>query len=427
MSSEAEAPETTARVDAEVSGAAGDQVDAGALISELEGDLITFRRDIHAHPELSWKEERTTERIIAELEAVGLQPQRFPETTGVWVDVGPEDDQAPYAAAFRGDIDALPIVETTGLEYASQNEGVAHSCGHDIHTTVMLGLARALHQLHTQRIAAGHTAGLGARVRIIFQPAEEQFPGGAKEAVRQGLLQPVPRIFALHCDPKLTVGAIGTRIGPITSAGDLVRVEVTGRGGHTSRPHLTEDVVGALGHIATMVPAVLARRIDVRSGVSLVWGHIEAGNAANAIPSVGTLHGTMRVLDIDAWKEAGGYLSAIVQEAAAPYGVDVALDHVRGVPPVSNTSAETAIVDEAAKRVLGRRNLTLAEQSMGGEDFGWMTQEVPGSMFRLGTKTPDGEDYDLHRGDYIPDERAIAVGVKVMTAVAETCISEARP
>lgn len=420
MSFEDETADVTARIDAEVDRTTAPEVTAAEIIAELEAALIRFRRDLHAHPELSWEEERTTEQIVASLREAGLEPVLLPETTGCYVDVGPAE--APIAAAFRGDIDALPIVETTGLEYASTYEGVAHSCGHDIHTTVMLGLAWTLQQLYTQRSKAEPAADLGARVRILFQPAEEQFPGGAQEMVKQGALEAVPRIFALHCDPKLTVGAIGTRIGPITSASDLVRVEVSGRGGHTSRPHLTEDVVGALGHIATSVPAVLARRIDARSGVSLVWGHIHAGNAANAIPSEGALHGTMRILDGDAWKEAGGVLSPVVQQAAAAYGVDVTLDHVRGVPPVVNDEACTGIVDRAAKRALGEDSLTLAEQSMGGEDFGWMTQEIPGSMFRLGTKTPGGESYDLHRGDYIPDERAIAVGVKVMTAVAQACL-----
>src|SRR5699024_233089 len=254
----------------------------------------------------------------------------------------------------------------------------------------------------------------GARVRVIFQPAEEQLPGGALEVIRLGLLEQVPRVFALHCEPKLTVGQIGTRIGPITSASDVVRIRVTGSGGHTSRPHLTQDVVGALGHLSTVVPAILARRTDARSGISLVWGHIQAGSVANAIPASGTLQGTLRILDAEVWKEASGVLEPVVQQAAAAYGVTVDLDHVRGVPPVYNSDPQTMLIEEAARRALGDDCLQLAEQSMGGEDFGWMTQEVPGAMFRLGTKTPQGPDYDLHRGDYAPDERAIAMGVSVM-------------
>lgn len=413
--------DTTVRIDAEVARATSPTVTSAEIIDELEDDLIDFRRDLHAHPELSWQEERTTEQIIAQLRRVGLHPVRLPETTGCYVDVGPAD--APLVAAFRGDIDALPITETTGLEYASQNEGVAHSCGHDIHTTVMLGLAWTLQHLSTQR-GTVYGSGSRVRIRIIFQPAEEMFPGGAAEMVRQGVLEGVPRIFALHCDPKLTVGSVGTRIGAITSASDLVQVTVSGHGGHTSRPHLTEDVIGALGHIATSVPAILARRIDVRSGVSLVWGHISAGSAANAIPDEGTLQGTMRILDAEAWNEAGGVLAPIVEQAASAYGVEVTLNHVRGVPPVVNDEDATRLLDIAVKRALGPSSLTLAEQSMGGEDFGWMTHDAQGSMFRLGTKTPDGEQYDLHRGDYIPDERAIAVGVKVMAEVAQVCIEE---
>ena len=382
---------------------------AAGVVGELDEQLVKIRRELHQHPELSFQEEETTRRLVEWLREAGLEPQTLPETTGLYVDIGP--DEAPFAAGFRGDIDALPLDEVTDLPYASQNTGAAHACGHDIHTTVMMGLALTLHRLHRE-------TGLENRFRVIFQPAEETMPGGAKEVVSQGLLAPLPRIFALHCDPKLTVGSIGTRIGAITSASDLVRIDVSGRGGHTSRPHLTEDVVGALGHLATTVPAVLARRIDVRSGVSLVWGTIRAGNAANAIPATGTLAGTMRILDADAWKDAGGVLAPIVEQAANSYGVDVQLEHVRGVPPVINDETETTRVDSAAKEILGSGCLTLAEQSMGGEDFAWMTQEIPGSMFRLGTRTPDGPSFDLHRGDYAPDERAIGVGVRVMAAVA---------
>lgn len=382
---------------------------AADVVDSFDERLVAIRRELHQHPELSFQEKETTRRLVEWLREAGLQPQTLPETTGLYVDIGPEE--APFAAGFRGDMDALPLDEVTDLPYASQNPGAAHACGHDIHTTVMMGLALTLDRLHRE-------VGLENRCRVIFQPAEETMPGGAKEVVSQGLLSPLPRVFALHCDPKLTVGSIGTRIGAITSASDLVRIDVSGRGGHTSRPHLTEDVVGALGHLATTVPSVLARRIDVRSGVSLVWGTIRAGNAANAIPAAGTLAGTMRILDADAWKEAGGVLAPIVEQAAKSYGVDVQLEHVRGVPPVINDETETTRVDTAAKEILGSGCLALAEQSMGGEDFAWMTQEIPGSMFRLGTRTPDGPSFDLHRGDYAPDERAIGVGVKVMAAVA---------
>ncbi|GAA3065820.1 MULTISPECIES: amidohydrolase [Actinomycetes] len=387
---------------------------AAAVVEDLEPRLLAMRREIHSHPELSWQEVETTNRIAAWLREVGLEPQMLPETTGLFVDVG----DGPLVAGFRGDIDALPVTELTDLDYASQHPDVAHACGHDIHTTVMLGLALSLQRLHDER-----PHGLGGSVRIIFQPAEETMPGGALEVIRRGVLEPVPRVFALHADPRIDVETIGTRIGAITSAADVVRIEVTGRGGHTSRPHLTEDVVSALAHIATTAPSVLSRRVDVRSAVSLVWGQIQAGSAHNAIPSTGTLVGTMRVLDAEAWRGAGELLEEIIGQCAAPFGVDVALEHVRGVPPVNNAEAETMLLEECGRAMLGADAVELAPQSMGGEDFAWMTQERPGAMFRLGTRTPGGEDFDLHRGDYAPDERALAVGTKVMVATALRCLA----
>ncbi|MDF9277654.1 amidohydrolase [Arthrobacter sp. EH-1B-1] len=372
------------------------------MLDELTG----FRRDLHNHPELSHKEYRTTDRLVERLEAAGLRPQRL-EETGLYVDIGEGD----IRIGLRADIDALPILEETGLPYASGSTGIAHSCGHDIHTTVMLGVALVLAKIDAE-------TPLGGRVRVIFQPAEETMPGGALDVIAQGVLSEVPRILALHCDPRIDVGLVGTRIGAITSASDTVRVELSGRGGHTSRPHLTEDLVFALAHIAANVPAVLSRRIDVRSAVSVVWGQMHAGSAPNAIPAHGFMSGTMRCLDGEAWEAAGDLMDETVRQLAAPFGVDVKIEHTRGVPPVVNTEAETGLIEAAARAELGPDSVVLTPQSMGGEDFAWMTQKVPGAMMRLGTRTPGGETYDLHRGDYRPDEQAIGCGVRVMAAAA---------
>ncbi|MDQ0259387.1 amidohydrolase [Sinomonas atrocyanea] len=378
----------------------------GPRLEAFLPELIEFRRDLHSHPELSFHEYRTTDRIVARLEAAGLTPRRL-EGTGVVVDIG----TGPIATAVRGDIDALPIIEETGLPFASRNHGVTHACGHDVHTTVALGVALLLAEIDRE-------TPLDGTVRILFQPAEETMPGGALACIGQGVLSGVPRIMALHCDPRIDVGKIGTRIGPITSASDTIRIQLTGRGGHTSRPHLTEDLVFALAQIAVNVPAVLSRRVDVRSGVSMVWGQISAGAAPNAIPATGSMSGTMRCLDREAWHSAGELLDEVVQQVAAPYGVEVSLEHIRGVPPVVNSEHETALLEAAARAELGENAVVLTPQSMGGEDFAWFLSEVPGSMFRLGTHTPGGEEYDLHRGDYVVDEAAIGYGVQVLAAAA---------
>lgn len=379
----------------------------------LTPELIEFRRELHRNPELSFAEFQTTERILEALRAAGLNPVKM-ERTGAYVDVG----EGPIRLALRADIDALPVLEETELDYASTIEGIAHACGHDIHTTVMLGTALALGRIQQ----AGQLAG---RIRVIFQPAEEKLPGGAVSVIEQGILDEVPRILALHCEPRIDAGKIGTRIGAITSASDTIRIEVNGRGGHTSRPHLTEDIVFAMSQIATQVPAVLGRKVDVRSAVSVVWGQIHAGSAPNAIPATGYLAGTMRCLDGDVWYEAGELLDAAVRQIAAPYGVEIKLQHTRGVPPVVNAPAETALIESAARQEFGTDSIELTPQSMGGEDFAWMTQKVPGAMLRLGTRTPGGKIFDLHRGDYVPDERCIAVGVRIMCAAALQAIDQA--
>lgn len=387
------------------------------LVKSLEPDLVAFRRDLHQHPELSYEEHRTTQRILELLTDHGLSPVKL-QDTGAYVDIG----EGPLVLGLRADIDALPLPERTGLDYASATEGVAHACGHDVHTSVMAGTAIAVHRLVTglagQVNSAYDDVPLTGRVRVIFQPAEERLPGGSLSVIRQGVLEGLPRILAAHCEPRFDVGTIGTRIGAITSASDTVKITLTGRGGHTSRPHLTEDMVYALSQIAVNVPAVLNRRIDVRSAVSVVWGQITAGAAPNAIPSTGYLAGTLRCLDAEAWQSAGELLDEVVQQVAAPYGVKVSLEHVRGVPPVVNTEAETDLIEDSARAELGSRAIQLTPQSMGGEDFAWMTQQVPGSMLRLGTRTPGGPVYDLHMGDFAPDERAIGVGMRIFTAAA---------
>ncbi|NHU85292.1 amidohydrolase [Kocuria sp. JC486] len=388
------------------SGEAGQLPSVGPFLGRWLPGLIDFRRDLHQHPELSYQEFRTTDRIVAELESVGLAPVRL-KGTGCYVDIG----RGPIAVGLRADIDALPIQEATGLAFSSVNDGVAHSCGHDVHTTVMVGVAKVLADLDRSSSLAG-------RVRVLFQPAEEKLPGGALKVIEQGVLDGVPRMFALHCEPKVDVGHVGTRIGAITSASDTVRVHVSGMGGHTSRPHLTQDLVFAMAQIAVNVPAVMSRRVDVRSGVAVVWGEINAGIAPNAIPSRGTLAGTMRCLDADAWQRAGALLDEVVGQVASPYGVDVEVEHIRGVPPVVNGEEETTLLENAARDELGEDAVLLVEQSMGGEDFAWYLQEVPGSMMRLGTRTPGGRTYDLHQADYIADEEAIGCGIQVMTNTA---------
>ncbi|GGU08315.1 amidohydrolase [Nocardioides albus] len=386
-------------------------------VDAYDAELTDLRRDIHAHPELSWQEHRTTELIVERLEKAGWQVDR-PSTTGLIADLG-GDGKDTKVVALRGDMDALPVDDVTTDVWTSTVPGVAHACGHDVHTTALLGAGLALADLHRESPLPGG-------VRLLFQPAEEVMPGGALHLMSLGALDDVERIFALHCDPTVDVGRVGVRAGSLTSASDVIDVHLSGTGGHTSRPHLTGDLVFALAKVTTELPVILSRRMDPRAGISVVWGKVSAGLAHNVIPAHGSVGGTVRILDSDAWSEVEHVVREVVAEIIAPYGVTAAVDYTRGVPPVSNDETSHQILLATVRDILGERGAVVSAQSLGGEDFGWYQEQVPGSMFRLGVRTPGGPTYDLHQGDLRIDERAVGVGAKVLAAAAHRTLSEPR-
>ncbi|MGV8872208.1 MAG: M20 family metallopeptidase [Rhodococcus sp. (in: high G+C Gram-positive bacteria)] len=366
-------------------------------------DLSLWRRHIHANPELARREFATTAFVMEQLEAAGLSPTPLPGGTGLICDIGPDGPRV----ALRADMDALPLQENTGSVYSSTVPGVSHACGHDAHTTVLLATGLALASLPDLQFG----------VRLIFQPAEEVMPGGALDAVAAGALDGVTKIFALHCDPRLEVGQVGLRVGAITSAADTVEVRLDSPGGHTSRPHLTTDLVYALGTVITGLPGMLSRRIDPRTSTVMVWGAVVAGQAPNAIPQTGMLTGTVRTGDHETWALLEPLVRDIVTGLLAPTGVQFELHYRRGVPPVVNDPASTYTFEKAIGRV-GPTALADTAQSGGGEDFSWYLERVPGAMARLGVWPGTGPQLDIHQPTFDLDERALAVGVKVMTGIA---------
>jgi amidohydrolase len=383
-------------------------------VNALTERLISVRRDIHAHPEVGHQEHRTTALIVEALEREGLVPKVLPVGTGAYADVLPNGfDYSDGLVGLRADIDALPITDAKPVPYASQNPGVCHACGHDVHTTILLGTAAVLVRLRDLDL-------LTRGVRLIFQPAEETSPGGALDAIDGGVLQDLTEVYALHCDPRTDVGQVALKSGPITSAVDQVTITLTGTGGHTSRPHLTQDIVGALGALATTTQLVLSRRVDPRSGVSLMWGSIHAGSVANAIPGRGQIVGTLRALDVSGWQRAKQLIPELAADIVRPFGVTVEVAVTDGVPPTVNDPEGVARLTRAAEDALGPGAVTVTEQSLGGEDFSWMLQQVPGALARLGVRTPGQPCPDLHQGTFVVDESCIPVGLKVFAEVAST-------
>ncbi len=384
---------------------------------EHADELIAVRRHLHAHPELSWCEHATTELIAERLSAAGLAPTVLPGGTGAICDVGGGDDDTP-TVALRADIDALAMDDLTDGPHRSRVPGVAHACGHDVHTTVGLGVASLL----------AEAPSLPGRVRLLFQPAEEVVPGGATFVIDHGGLDGVDAVLGLHCDPRLDVGRVGLRAGPITSAADAVEIELRGPGGHTARPEDTVDLVAVLARLALDLPDATAGSVGERGPIKMVVGHIAAGDAANVIPTHGRLRLSLRTPSTDAWDRLGTDVTEAVDTLLEGTGVTHRLVHTKGVPPVVNDAQVVEVVRTAATSWLDPGAVTEAVQSWGGDDVSWYLRQVPGCYVRLGTHDPAVPEprRDLHSGDFDVDERAIGVGIRLLAGATLRLLTDRR-
>ena len=387
--------------------------DLDQLLALRVPDLIATRRFIHAHPELSGQEFETAALIARELSVAGLNPRLLPKGNGVLCDI--DGRSGGPVVALRADIDALPLHDAKDVPYRSTVADACHACGHDVHATVLLGVGLLLAQL----AARGE---LNGRIRLIFQPAEEILPCGSLEVIDAGGLEDVTQIFALHCDPNLEVGQVGLRVGPITAAADNVTVRLAGPGGHTARPHLTVDLVDALGRLVTAVPALVGRRVAANSGLLLVFGQASAGTQYNVIPSEAVASGTLRVLDRDTWELAPKIVTQVIRDVIAPTGATVDIEYLRGRPPVVNDARAVGVLTTATTAALGPQGVAETPQSMGGEDFSWYLECVPGALARLGVGRA-AANVDLHRPTFDVDERAIAVGVRLLMQTVFTALA----
>jgi len=377
-----------------------------AFVAAHHDELVAFRRHLHAHPELSNDEYETTDFVLQRLEAAGLAPRVLPTGTGLLCDIGSGDGPV---IALRADLDALAMDDEADVPYRSRRPGIAHTCGHDVHTTVVLGAGLAL---------AAHLDGAGGRVRLLFEPAEETLPAGARSVIDAGGLDDVVAIYGLHCDPKIDVGSVAVRSGPLTAATDLVLVDLHGPGGHTARPQLTVDLVRVAGRLATELPDLVRERSASIGEALFVFGALHTGDAPNVIPAKAHLGGTFRTPDRDVWAAADGIVADAIAEVLEGTGATWQLEHRRGVPPVVNDEHETARLAAAARRVIGPAGVFEAPRSLGGDSFAWYVDQLPGTYARLGVHDPAwGDEHgDLHSSTFDVHEGAIDVGIEVLVA-----------
>lgn len=365
-------------------------------------ELIQLRRHFHRHPELSGHEQQTAALVAGELRRWGWEVREAVGRTGVVAELGPLG--APLVA-LRADMDALPIEERTQLAYASSRQGLMHACGHDIHTTVGLGVARLLASVADR---------LTARVRLLFQPAEETAEGAAWMCA-DGAMDGVQALFGVHVFPSLEVGTVGVRSGSLTAAAGELEVEVLGEGGHGARPHQSTDAIWIAARVVSGLQEAISRRLDPLHPVVVSFGLIEGGKAFNVIADHVRLLGTVRCLDLEVHAQLPGWIEDTVHALCRGHGGEARVHYRCISPPVHNDPALTQLVADAAVALLGRSKVQWLEQpSLGAEDFAELLAETRGTMFRLGVAGPGGCS-PLHSNSFDPDEGCLEVGIKVLT------------
>ena len=378
-----------------------------ALFTDADvATLIGLRRDLHQHPELSWKEERTATRLTDAVSALGAVHVQRVAGTGVVARFAGRDRSAPLVAV-RGDIDALPIEEATGLSFASTSPGVMHACGHDIHGTWAVGAALLL----AKRPAAGD-------VLVVLQPAEE-VGEGAKAILESGALDKVKAIFGGHVDRRFQVGQIVADAGPLAASADTFEIELLGKGAHGARPHESADPIVGAAALVSALQTIVARRIDPAAAAVVTVGSIHAGTAPNVIPERAVLTGTLRATTPEVRATIGAEVRRIAESVADSYRLTARATVHLGTPPIVNPVGGSAWAREAAAAVLGDAAVVpFGLTNMGGEDFAFYLERIPGCFMRVGAREEGGERTAAHSPRFAAAEESIFVGAAVLAEAA---------
>jgi amidohydrolase len=367
--------------------------------------IVEVRRYLHQYPEVSHQEVKTAQYIREQLENMGLATRSY---TGKDIVAYIEGAEPGRTVALRADIDALPVQEETGLPFASQNPGVMHACGHDGHTAILLGVARALTEAKLS---------FAGRIKLIFQHAEEVVPGGASELVNAGALEDVDAIFGLHLWQNVDSGLLETCPGPIMAGSDSFTIHIQGKGGHGSMPHLTVDPIVIASHLVTQLQTVVSRSMNPLYPSVVSVGQIHAGDTYNIIPDTARLQGTVRYFHPEVQSEIPALIERLANGVCASFGAAAAFEYVKGDPSVINDPQMNAIVEQVGRTVMGEEKVKPAVPSMAGEDFSYYLQRVPGAYFFLGIRNEEAA-YSHHHPRFTIDENMIPVGSKLLAGIA---------
>jgi amidohydrolase len=380
------------------------------LAKDIFDEVVANRRHLHSHPELSFHEVETSAFIAGKLDELGLTYQRMADNGLVALIVG--EKPSDNVVALRGDMDALPILEANNVPYKSQNEGVMHACGHDVHTSSLLGVAKILTSLKSE---------FGGTIKLIFQPAEEKLPGGASLMIKEGVLEnPKPQaVIGQHVMPLIDAGKVGFRAGKYMASTDELYVTVKGKGGHGAQPQQNIDPVIITAHILTALQTIVSRSADPKSPSVLSFGKVIANGATNVIPNEVYLEGTFRALDEEWRAEAHIKMKNIAEGIAESMGGSCDFNIMKGYPFLINEPVLTAATRAAAEDYLGKENVLDLDIWMAAEDFAYYSQVADACFYRLGTRNESrGITSSVHTPTFDVEESALEVSVGLMAYIA---------
>jgi hippurate hydrolase len=380
------------------------------LIDQQLPEFIQIREHIHQHPELSFQEFETSAFICSKLDDWGISYQKGYAGTGILASIqGRNPDK--QVIAFRADMDALPIVEMNEVAYASKNKGVMHACGHDVHSTCLLGAIRILNEIKNE---------WEGTIQCIFQPGEEKHPGGASLLIKEGILEnPKPAaIFALHVYPHLPYGSIGYRAGQYMASADEIYIRVIGKGGHAALPHQTVDPIIISAQLLTSLQQIISRNCNPLQPSVLSFGKIAGGQAGNVIPDEVRIEGTLRCMD-EKWRaKAHDLIRKHTIELCRALGGDAEIEIPMGYPSLFNDPQVTRQFQDIAEKALGVEQVKELDLRMAAEDFSFYTHQVPGCFFRIGTSKGNEFQFPVHNARFDIYQPSIAIGVRMFCEIA---------